>query len=83
MHARITVRVIHQTATTTNRVGLANSAARLLPAGTVCLSRTASVGYVVSRQKARRHTLQHPSITVRCRERGTQASSGYRDSLGA
>jgi type I restriction enzyme, S subunit len=39
--------VIHQTATTTNRVGLANSAARLLPAGTVCLSRTASVGYVV------------------------------------
>jgi len=27
-------------------LGLANSAARLLPAGTVCLSRTASVGYV-------------------------------------
>lgn len=27
--------------------GLANSAARLLPGGTVCLSRTASVGYVV------------------------------------
>jgi type I restriction enzyme S subunit len=26
---------------------LANSAARLLPAGTVCVSRTASVGYVV------------------------------------
>lgn len=28
--------------------GLANSSARLLPAGTVCLSRTASVGYVVT-----------------------------------
>lgn len=31
----------------TNEAGLANSAARLLPAGTVCFSRTASVGYVV------------------------------------
>jgi type I restriction enzyme, S subunit len=31
----------------TNADGLANSAARLLPAGTVCVSRTASVGYVV------------------------------------
>ena len=31
----------------TNDEGLANSAARLLPAGTVCFSRTASVGYVV------------------------------------
>jgi type I restriction enzyme S subunit len=31
----------------TNELGLANSAARLLPAGTVCFSRTASVGYVV------------------------------------
>lgn len=31
----------------TNEDGLANSAARLLPKDTVCLSRTASVGYVV------------------------------------
>jgi len=31
----------------TNAAGLANSAARLLPEGTVCFSRTASVGYVV------------------------------------
>ena len=39
--------VIHNTLTFTNQLGLANSAARLLPTGTVCLSRTASVGYVV------------------------------------
>ncbi|QDU95181.1 restriction endonuclease subunit S [Lignipirellula cremea] len=31
----------------TNDLGLANSSARLLPKNTVCLSRTASVGYVV------------------------------------
>jgi type I restriction enzyme, S subunit len=31
----------------TNELGLANSSARLLPSGTVCLSRTASVGYVL------------------------------------
>ncbi|MBP9167699.1 MAG: restriction endonuclease subunit S [Kofleriaceae bacterium] len=31
---------------TVSQLGLENSAARLLPAGTVCLSRTASVGYV-------------------------------------
>lgn len=30
----------------TNHAGIANSAARILPAGTVCLSRTASVGFV-------------------------------------
>lgn len=38
---------IDETMTCTNPDGLENSAARLLPAGTVCLSRTASVGYVV------------------------------------
>jgi type I restriction enzyme, S subunit len=38
---------IAQTLQTVSQAGLDNSAARLLPAGTVCLSRTASVGYVV------------------------------------
>ncbi|WP_085987277.1 restriction endonuclease subunit S [Pseudomonas alabamensis] len=38
--------VIHDTIQTISDEGLANSSARLLPAGTVCLSRTASVGYV-------------------------------------
>jgi type I restriction enzyme S subunit len=35
------------TAQKTNELGIANSSARVLPADTVCLSRTASVGYVV------------------------------------
>lgn len=39
-------RVINDTIQTTNEEGLANSSARLLPKDTVCLSRTASVGYV-------------------------------------
>ncbi len=39
--------LIQETESCTNELGLANSSARLLPAGTVCLSRTASVGYVV------------------------------------
>ena len=39
--------VIVETEENTNELGIANSSARLLPAGTVCLSRTASVGYVV------------------------------------
>lgn len=38
---------IYSTQQSTNQPGLDNSAARLLPAGTVCISRTASVGYVV------------------------------------
>jgi type I restriction enzyme S subunit len=38
---------IYSTIQHTNAAGLANSAARLLPEGTVCFSRTASVGYVV------------------------------------
>ena len=39
-------RVIYDTIQKTNEDGLANSSARLLPAGTVVLSRTASVGYI-------------------------------------
>lgn len=40
-------KLIADTVQHTNDAGLANSAARLLPTGTVCISRTASVGYVV------------------------------------
>ena len=40
-------RVIYDTAQHTNELGIAHSAARVLPPHTVCLSRTASVGYVV------------------------------------
>lgn len=40
-------REIHETRQTVSELGVANSSARILPAGTVCLSRTASVGYVV------------------------------------
>ena len=40
-------RVIHATNENTNALGISNSSARILPAETVCLSRTASVGYVV------------------------------------
>jgi type I restriction enzyme S subunit len=40
-------RVILDTTDKVTQAGLDNSSARLLPAGTVCLSRTASVGYVV------------------------------------
>jgi type I restriction enzyme S subunit len=39
--------VILDTAQHVTKLGLANSAARLLPKDTVCLSRTASIGYVV------------------------------------
>ncbi|BCH33272.1 type-1 restriction enzyme EcoKI specificity protein [Mesorhizobium sp. L-8-10] len=38
---------IHTTSQTITALGLDNSSARLLPQGTICLSRTASVGYVV------------------------------------
>ncbi|MEO8276914.1 MAG: restriction endonuclease subunit S [Thermoanaerobaculia bacterium] len=38
---------IDDTEEKTNELGIENSSARILPANTVCLSRTASVGYVV------------------------------------
>lgn len=38
---------LFQTQQHTNALGIAHSSARILPANTVCLSRTASVGYVV------------------------------------
>ncbi|MGH8559603.1 MAG: restriction endonuclease subunit S, partial [Methylococcales bacterium] len=38
---------ITDTSQKTNELGIANSSARVLPTNTVCLSRTASVGYVV------------------------------------
>jgi len=40
-------KTIFDTEQKTNALGLANSASRLLPKDTVCISRTASVGYVV------------------------------------
>jgi type I restriction enzyme, S subunit len=40
-------RTIQTTIETTNELGIANSSSRVLPKGTVCLSRTASVGYIV------------------------------------
>jgi len=40
-------KTISETLQHTNELGLANSSARLLPKNTVCISRTASVGYVV------------------------------------
>lgn len=39
--------VIYETSETTNALGIENSAAVILPAGTVCLSRTGSIGYAV------------------------------------
>jgi type I restriction enzyme S subunit len=38
--------IAHDTIECTNELGLANSSARLLPTGTVCVSRTASIGFV-------------------------------------
>ncbi|WP_409521219.1 restriction endonuclease subunit S [Leclercia sp.] len=43
---------IFDTEQKTNELGIANSASRLLPKGTVCISRTASVGYVVKMGKS-------------------------------
>ena len=40
-------RTLADTLQHTNELGIANSSARVLPTNTVCLSRTASVGYVV------------------------------------
>ena len=40
-------RVIEDTIQHTTPLGIENSSARILPAGTVCLSRTASVGYIM------------------------------------
>ena len=40
-------RILHDTIQHTSPLGIANSSARILPANTVCLSRTASVGYTV------------------------------------
>gem|GEM_PF-77227 len=40
-------RTIYDTVQHTNELGITNSSARILPENTVCLSRTASVGYVV------------------------------------
>lgn len=40
-------RAIDATREMTNELGIANSSARILPVNTVCLSRTASVGYVL------------------------------------
>lgn len=45
-------RVIYSTNESVTAEGIANSSARILPEGTVCLSRTASVGYVVSMGRA-------------------------------
>ncbi len=47
MPARIMGGVIRDTLQRINQLGLDNSSARLLPRDTICLSRTASVGYVV------------------------------------
>lgn len=50
--------------------GLANSSARLLPKGTVCLSRTASVGYVV--QMGRDMATSQDFVTWTCDQRALE-----------
>jgi type I restriction enzyme S subunit len=44
--------MVLETTECTNALGIQNSSARILPAGTVCLSRTASVGFVTIMGKA-------------------------------
>jgi type I restriction enzyme S subunit len=57
-------RVIEDTEQHVTELGLANSAARWLPKDTVCLSRTASVGYVV--KMARPMTTSQDFVTWSC-----------------
>jgi type I restriction enzyme, S subunit len=59
---------ISDTLQTITQAGLDNSSARLLPAGTVCLSRTASVGYVT--QMARNMATSQDFVTWTCDQRG-------------
>lgn len=58
--------VINDTAQHVTELGLANSAARLLPKDTVCLSRTASVGYVV--KMGREMATSQDFVTWTCSE---------------
>jgi type I restriction enzyme S subunit len=62
--------VITNTLQTITQAGLDNSSARLLPAGTVCLSRTASVGYVT--QMARDMATSQDFVTWTCDLRGLE-----------
>lgn len=58
--------VINDTIQQVSELGLQNSAARLLPTGTVCLSRTASVGYVI--QLGREMATSQDFVTWTCGE---------------
>ncbi|ATC23711.1 restriction endonuclease subunit S [Caulobacter vibrioides] len=62
--------LIRTTQQTITEAGLENSSARLLPAGTVCLSRTASVGYVV--QMDRPMATSQDFVTWTCFEEGLE-----------
>ncbi|WP_233495782.1 restriction endonuclease subunit S [Geodermatophilus sp. TF02-6] len=65
-------RRISSTRETISQAGLDNSSARLLPAGTVCLSRTASVGFVV--ETTRPMATSQDFVNWVC---GPQVSSAY------